>query len=255
MNLWLRSDPNPLIVAHRGSSATHPENTLDAFRQAIADYADAIELDVQLTRDGRVVIFHDFHLNRTTDGKGRLRDHTLRELRSLNASYRTSPGWRIQRIPTLEEVFELVGRKIGINIEMKVDRRTKNPESLVDRTCEIVRLFHARSNVLLTSFSVEALRRVRTHHRGFATGLLHYPLAHRSRSPLALAEEVGARYLVVSGAAVNRRLVRNARRKELRLGEYTVNSSLRVRRAFRYGLDMMITDDPRKVRRYISSIK
>jgi len=248
MNLWLGNSPRPLIVAHRGSSANAPENTLDAFRQALTDRADAIELDVQLSRDDRVVVFHDVRLSRTTDGRGRLRDRTFRELRLLNAGSWFLPAWRAQKIPSLEEVFELVNGKAGLNIEIKVDRRQKFSDTLVDKCCEMIRKFRAERYVLLTSFSVEVLRRIAEHRRGLVTGLLHYPLSHKSRSPVILAHEAGAKYLIVSGAALSGRLVRRACEEGLHLGEYTLNSSSRIRRACRYNLDMIITDDPARAR-------
>jgi glycerophosphoryl diester phosphodiesterase len=255
MNLWLGNFPRPLIVAHRGSSANAPENTLDAFRQALKDQADAIELDVQLSRDGRVLVFHDVRLSRTTNGRGKLHDRTFRELRSLHAGYRFLPSWRTQKIPSLEEVLDLVHGKAGLDIEIKIDRRRKSLDTLVDKCCEIVRAFRAERYVLLTSFSREALRRIAEHRPRFVTGLLHYPLSHRSRSPIALAQEVGAEYLVVSGTALTSRLVHRAREKGLRLGEYTVNSASRVRRAKGYDLEMIIADDPAKARRYLCLYK
>lgn len=104
-----------LIYAHRGYSAKYPENTLSAFKAALP-HVDGIELDAQLTRDGRLVVIHDETVDRTTNGSGFVKDMTLRQLRLL----RTESG---ERIPTLEEVLVLLEpTDITLNIELKTDR-------------------------------------------------------------------------------------------------------------------------------------
>src|SRR5512133_3338040 len=94
------------IWGHRGASAVAPENTLPAFAKAIELKADGVELDVQLTSDGVPVIFHDFEIDRLTDGKGLIKDHTFDELRRLNFNLRF-PGQGFVTLPTLAEVFDL----------------------------------------------------------------------------------------------------------------------------------------------------
>jgi glycerophosphoryl diester phosphodiesterase len=101
MNHWLESHTRPLIVGHRGASAHAPENTLAAFRLAREQGADAIELDAKRCASGEVVIMHDATLNRTTNGDGNVHEWSLAELHSLDAG-------KGERIPTLDEVLELV---------------------------------------------------------------------------------------------------------------------------------------------------
>ena len=95
------------IYAHRGASAYAPENTLPAFQAAMEQGADGIELDVHLSRDGELVVIHDEELDRTTNGTGLVKDHTLAELKKLCADNGMS-GYGDVRIPTLQEVLELV---------------------------------------------------------------------------------------------------------------------------------------------------
>ena len=92
---------SPVIFAHRGASSHAPENTLAAFQLAIDQGAEAIELDVQLTRDQEVVVFHDVHLDRTTNGSGKVKDLTLSELKSYNAGIAFNPAYQNEKIPTL----------------------------------------------------------------------------------------------------------------------------------------------------------
>src|SRR5512145_3196062 len=114
----LASLPKPLIFAHRGASAHAPENTLAAFELAIAQNADALELDVKLSADGHAVVIHDTTVDRTTGSEGRVKDLSLAELRSLDAGTFFSEKYSGERIPTMEEVFESVGKRILINVEL-----------------------------------------------------------------------------------------------------------------------------------------
>ena len=113
-----------LIIAHRGASGYEPENTLRSFRKAIGLKSDAIELDVQLTKDNKLVVIHDETVNRTTNGKGKVKDLTLRELRKLDAG-------KGEKVPTLEEVFNLVKRKVKIHVELKGNNIAKPVNDLI----------------------------------------------------------------------------------------------------------------------------
>ena len=107
------------VFAHRGASHYAPENTLPAFALAAAQGADGIELDVHLSKDGELVVIHDEELDRTTDGTGLVRDHTLAQLQALCADNHM-PGFADARIPTLREVLALVRpTPLLVNIELK----------------------------------------------------------------------------------------------------------------------------------------
>lgn len=109
----------PFVWAHRGASAYCPENTLPAFAKAIELGADGIELDVQMTKDGELVVCHDEKIDRTSDGKGWIKDFTLAELREFDFSY-GDETFKGAKIPTLREVFELFAdTDMTINIELK----------------------------------------------------------------------------------------------------------------------------------------
>ena len=109
----------PLVWAHRGASAYAPENTLEAFRLAIEQGADGIELDVQLTKDDVLVVIHDEWLDRTSDGKGWVKDYTFEELRKYNYN-KTCPEFEHADIPTLREVYELIKpTDLTVNVEIK----------------------------------------------------------------------------------------------------------------------------------------
>jgi glycerophosphoryl diester phosphodiesterase len=154
----------PFIIAHRGDSAHRPENTLAAFASALEVGADLVEFDVQLTRDGHVVVLHDPTLDRTTTGTGRLVERTLAEVRALSAGYpqlwgSAYPG---ERVPTLAEALGFLRERSRVMIEIKIDAVTADAEGGVEaRTIDEVRRAGMDKDVVLISFSRTALQRCR----------------------------------------------------------------------------------------------
>ncbi|WP_161566923.1 glycerophosphodiester phosphodiesterase [Exiguobacterium sp. SL-10] len=141
-----------LIYAHRGYSAKYPENTISAFKAALP-HVDGIELDVQLTRDGRLVVIHDETVDRTTNGSGFVKDMTLRQLRLL----RTESG---ERIPTLEEVLLLIEPSdVTLNIELKTDQF--DYDGIEYLTWLAVTEFKLEQRVVFSSFNPDTLVRLR----------------------------------------------------------------------------------------------
>ena len=111
--------PDRGLCAHRGAMATHPENTLPAFQAAIEAGAHMIEFDVQLTEDSELVVIHDLSVDRTTDGSGRVAGLTLAEIRQLDAGSWKSSEFKGERVPTLDEVLEIMPLNIWLNIHIK----------------------------------------------------------------------------------------------------------------------------------------
>ncbi len=137
-----------LNIGHRGASRAFPENTLAAFRAACDAGADMCELDVQLSRDGAVVVIHDDTVDRTTNGRGAVAELTLAELKSLDAG-------RGERIPTLEEVFATTAGRCGLNVELKIP-------GLEPQVAEIMRKYDAIETSMVSSFDWGALEAMRT---------------------------------------------------------------------------------------------
>src|SRR5690348_3863803 len=115
------SQPAPLVVAHRGASLTHPENTVAAFLAARDAGADAVEMDVQCSRDGCAVIMHDYFLDRTTDGSGLVWDHDAAAIARLDAGSWWGTAWAGERVPTLADVLAIEG--LMFELEVKVPSR------------------------------------------------------------------------------------------------------------------------------------
>ncbi len=165
--------PFPLIYAHRGASALAPENTLAAFLLALQAGADGIELDVMLSRDKELVVIHDSTVDRTTDGTGKVSDLPLSALRELDAGARFGEEFRGEKLPTLAEVFETVGGKMRINVELK--NYAQPLDDLTSRVIALTERFHLADSVLLSSFNPINLRKARRQNRNIRRGLLVSP--------------------------------------------------------------------------------
>ncbi len=147
------------IFAHRGSSGTHPENTLAAFRAAAALPIDGVEIDVHLTKDGEVVVIHDEKINRTTNGKGYVKDMTLEELQQYDAGSWFSEEWGGERVPTLDEVLEIYeDTSHRLNIEIKSDIFPY--DGLVEKVLTIANNRGMADRLLLSSFNHEDVRHI-----------------------------------------------------------------------------------------------
>lgn len=167
----------PLIIAHRGDSAHRPENTLASFNSALELGAELVEFDVQLTRDGHVVVLHDPRVDRTTDGKGDVRGLTLAELRRFSAGYpgRFGQAYSGERVPTLAEALELVRGRGRAMIEIKSDSVGEDPLGGIEaRTLEQIRRAGMEDDVALLSFDRRALLRCREQAPGITRGHLFY---------------------------------------------------------------------------------
>jgi len=150
-----------------------PENTLAAFLLALQAGADGIELDVMLSRDKELVVIHDSTVDRTTDGTGKVSDLPLSALRELDAGARFGEEFRGEKLPTLAEVFETVGGKMRINVELK---NYAHPlDDLTSRVIALTERFHLADSVLLSSFNPINLSKARRQNPKIRRGLLVSP--------------------------------------------------------------------------------
>lgn len=185
------SQPLPLIIAHRGDVTNAPENTIPAFRKALDLGADGIELDVRLTRDEKLVVFHDRFLDRTSNGSGPVNHHTLDEILALDAGSWFAPEFKGEPPPTLDEVFESLPADFLVNVEMKV--MMKGMKLIARKVAEVVRR-HARwGGTLVASFNPIALYELRKVEpkisRGYIWSRYHpFPIRSRCFSPWVQAD-------------------------------------------------------------------
>jgi glycerophosphoryl diester phosphodiesterase len=161
----------PLIIAHRGASGEAPENTLAAFQLAIEQGCDALELDIQLSFDGKLMVCHDSTVNRTTNGSGRIVDIDSSHLRTFDVGNWFNKKFKGQQIPFLAEVFEMIPQDIMVNVEIKMipEYENKIEQKLVDLLIEIDRL----SNVVISSFDHSCLVKLMKMEPRAKIGLLY----------------------------------------------------------------------------------
>ncbi len=235
--------PPPIIFAHRGAAAYAPENTLASFELAASLGADAVELDAKLSADGKIIVFHDRTLERTTNGKGRLSQKTLSELRALDAGSSFSDKFRGEKIPLLEEVFEAVGKKMYINIELTNYMTPRDP--LVERVCDLVKAHALEKRILFSSFLGSNLRKAAGLLPDVPRGLLAASgwTGAWARSFGFTFGEYAALHPFVTD--VDAQQVRRVHRLKRRIHVWTVNTAEQIARLKEWNVDGIITKDPR----------
>ncbi len=164
----------PVVIAHRGCSATHPENTLAAFKAAIAAGAHMIELDVNLSADHRLVVIHDRTVDRTTNGRGAVRALTMAQLARLDAGSWFDARFQTERIPTLAQVLEIVSGRLMVNIEIKPEavEGHGSADSVERQVLDLVHAMAMDDAILISSFEWRVLEKIRRLDSQIALGLL-----------------------------------------------------------------------------------
>jgi glycerophosphoryl diester phosphodiesterase len=241
----------PLIYAHRGASAHAPENTISAFLLAIEHGADGIEFDVKVTCDGRVIVLHDQTLQRTTTGSGDLKSFSYEELRKLDAGSKFSTKYSNEKLPTLEEVFEAVGNRIGINIELT--NYATPGDDLIEKVARILATVKDTSKVMFSSFNWGNLKKARKLCPRIPCGILALPgiAGWLSRSYFTRNVPHEAVHPYFADVSINS--VQNWHRQGFKVNIWTVNDPKEILRLKDLGVDMIMTDDPALAKSTIQS--
>ncbi|KHF31079.1 Glycerophosphoryl diester phosphodiesterase [Anoxybacillus sp. BCO1] len=231
------------IFAHRGSAGTHPENTMASFIEAARVHADGIELDVQLSKDGVVVVIHDETVNRTTDGTGWVGQMTYRQLRKLNANYKFKQ-YGFCPIPSLQEVLEWAQHtSLLINIELK--NNLVPYERLEEKQIELVEQYRLASRVIFSSFNHESMATCHQLAPHIETALLYMEKLHQ---PWDYAHTLHALALHPYHRAVDRLFVEAAHANQLLIRPFTINKEEQMKTMFQYEVDGIFTDFPEKAK-------
>jgi glycerophosphoryl diester phosphodiesterase len=239
--------PATLLAAHRGGSLLWPENSLLAFRNALALGADFIEFDVHLSRDGEVMVIHDATLDRTTTGSGPVRDRTVAELKALRLRDR-SGAVTPETVPTLEEVVKVAAEaKRRMLLEIKVDASRARYPGVEEKVLAILDRHAMTASTVVMSFEAPTWRRVRELRPDVATCALYSSrtLGHSSlTAELDALREAGVRFIGVEHTVVDAAAVAEAQRAGVGLGAWTVNDPADMKRVIGTGVTILITDQP-----------
>ena len=245
------------LVAHRGGAALAPENTLAAFQNALTFGVDAVEMDVHLTQDGEVVVFHDNVLENKTDGHGNIADATWAELQMLNAAEKYPGGWS-ERVPisTLAEVIQVLKGKTRMQIEIKFMERnghhSRYPQ-IEARVVDILRSAGVLDKALIISYDWGCLTTVKTLEPRLLVGTIVAPESlallpiPNQMTPFALIKTIQnlqADYLNIDSNLVTKYLVDTAHANGLKVGVWTVNEPATMRRLAALGIDSITSDRP-----------
>ena len=235
---------SPQIYAHRGASVAAPENTIPAFEQALAMGAAGIELDVYLSKDGRLVVIHDAMVDGTTSGHGRVVDFTAAELAALDAGSHHSEAYAGVGVPTLDDVLDLVGDRCVINIEIK--NMSLSGGDQFGPICQTVRDRDLYDQVLVSSFNPISLLRTRLTDARIPLGMLYSNHAKFVRpwwvAPLTKPVALHPHYTLVDADYVEW-----AHRRGFRVNTWTVNETQDALRLADYGVDVIMTDLPDRI--------
>ncbi len=239
----------PLIIGHRGASAVAPENTMAAFREAIAAGADGIEFDVRLTRDGVPVIIHDSTLRRTGGLQRRVADLTWSELQQIDAGSWFSPRFATETVPTLTELLTLFeSNNLFLHLEMKSDSASEHTP-LAEACCRLINEHSLKERVVVSCFDHAALKVVNSIDSEIKTAALFEPsLSNLSvlsnERVINQAIAVGATALALHHRLARKQLVDKANLLGWGVAVWTVDDAAWIERARSIGVDALITNNP-----------
>ncbi len=254
------SDKKIVTIAHRGASGYAPESTLSSYRLGVKMGADYIEIDVQMTADGELVAMHDTSVNRTTNGKGAVKDMTLAEIKALDAGswfnekhpIYARDDYANEKVPTLREIFEAFGKDTRYMLE------TKDPEDspgMEEKMWALVEEYDLRKYVAVQSFSPASLLKIRTWDKDVPLfQLLWYNrparISERTLSEIGeYANGIGANYL-----RINEDYVDKVKQSGLLIYPYTVNYQVNMENAVKWGVDGVHTDFPDRLLEVIEEL-
>ncbi len=231
-----------LNLGHRGASHDAPENTLPAFRLAAQQGADGVELDVQLSKEGEVVIIHDFSVDKTTNGRGKVKEKTLAELKALDAGRHFSEQFAGTTIPTLSELFMVMGPVLLYNIELKTT--SFNDQGLEAEVIRLIEDHNLQDRAMVSSFNPFALMRAYRINPKIKRGLLWAPnlpfyMRRQLFRNLAKPDMFHPYWEATTPTLVNKE-----HEQGILVNVWTCNEPQAMQRMIKMGVDAIMTDRP-----------
>ncbi|KEK23430.1 glycerophosphodiester phosphodiesterase [Bacillus gaemokensis] len=254
-----------LTIAHRGASAYAPEHTIPAYKLGQQLKGDYIEIDLQMTKDGHLIAMHDETLNRTTNGSGRIKDHTLEEIKSLDASSffnKKHPNlakseFKDVKVPTLEEIIEMFGRDARYYIETK---SPKDYPGMEEKLLEVLSRYQlsdptlVKEKIIIQSFSKESLKKIYSLNSNIPlVQLLTYKKAKRVTNAELEDYKSYCIGLGMNYAAVDATFVQKVHNQGLEVHPFTVDKTEDMKKLIEWGVNGMFTNYPDRLQRVIST--
>ncbi len=216
----------PLIIGHRGCKDIEPENTLLGIKKAVSLGVDGVEIDVHLSKDKELVVIHDETVDRTTNGKGYVKDLTLKEIKTLDAR-------KGEKIPTLNEVVSLIQDKILLTIELKVPGTEKKVVDLIKK--------NKLKKVMVISFIHQLVKNVKKIDKTITTGVL---FAAKPIDPADLAKKADANFVVPQYKPVDKEFVAQCHKKGIKVSVWNIDNIEELKKYANIGLDIIGSNRP-----------
>jgi glycerophosphoryl diester phosphodiesterase len=252
MNTSRTSQPRVKIVGHRGARGIAPENTLASFQKAIDIGVDAVEFDLHVSKDGKLVVMHDPNIERTTDGTGEIGDFSSEELGRLNAAAKFvgEIAYGVQRIPTLQQVLDLIDGKVGIYLEIKLRSNNTRYPGIEQMMLDVVRKYNVLASTLVSSFDFATLDEVKRLEPTLRTQVnisVGYFESLENKEPKAVAADLvkrGFRWIAINKKFLTLEMFSALKDQGLNVHPWAVNDVDEMWQFIDMGVDLITTDRP-----------
>jgi glycerophosphoryl diester phosphodiesterase len=234
--------------AHRGASAYFPENTMLSFEKALEMGCTGIETDVQMTKDGVLVLIHDEMVNRTTNGDGLVKDYTYSELTKLDAGSWMGEEFTGNSIPTVEELIYLVKDK-NIIIDFEIKTGVIIYEGIEQKLIELIYKHRIAHKVILSSFNHYSIAKCNKISKEISTGILYMAGIYK---PYDYAKTVGANAIHPYFLAINEEVIKQTKKHRIKVNVFTVDDEKYMKSLLEMKVDGIITDYPDKLNKIMN---
>lgn len=230
-----------MIIGHKGAAGYAPENTLASLRKAIEMGLDFVEIDVQLTKDEEVIVMHDYNLDRTTDGKGSVKAHTLSEIKTYSAGAWFCEEFKEEKVPTLEEVLQFLPKHVMLNVEIKNIARDR--ANIEEKILDLIKEYDIEDQIIISSFDHISLQKVRTLNKTIKIGVLIYAYL---LDPWTELEKSKIKPYSIHPAIeyLDKAFVDEAKKRGYKICPYTVNTVEEYAYCMYLGVDGVFSDYP-----------
>lgn len=220
-----------LVVGHRGSMGTEPENTIRGFKKALDFGVDLVEFDVRMARDGKLVVIHNPRVDKTTNGRGKVRDFLFKDLRNLDAG-------QGEKIPTLGETVNLL-KKLPIKMMLEI----KEPDT-AEKVVSFIKREGIQDRVLVVSFRPKVIKRIKEKDPSIMAGIIFFKFLGTA---LPLVKKLNADFACVYHLMLNKRTVKKFHNNNVLINAWPVNKPRDIKRMMKLEVDMITSNYPDRV--------